>query len=472
MKKVAIFALLIAAVFATPVCAQVRKPVDIANDLRRLADEVAALPPPVTTVAAGGNLQAALDSGDTIQLAAGAVYTGNYKVRSGTTLIGNGAKLVGVGGPALYLPPGTSNVYVSNIEAGSSWDQSIIKIGDNTATTQGTPDKQPIHITLDHISIQTFRGKRGIEVHAADVRVTNSYIVDVYSAGALDSQAIWIGNASCNPCILTGNTLSAGSENVFVGGDTVKMLNPDGSRVVPKNILVERNNIFKPLSWQTDGVNRGVKNLIELKNGTGVVIRNNTLDGSWRAAQDGYCIVVTPRAWGTVADVLVEGNTCTHVGGGFNILGADGSTYTPTLTGLVIRNNRLTIDHLTYGGRGILALLTGAPHDVTLDSNLVTFTGNCVVYIDLPHSRMSPDGVTLVPIAPMASFSLTGNLTTAGTYGVITGHANTGTAPEVGVVDVLTVTGNTFADANSWMKKYFPSNTFVTRADLDALIVK
>jgi hypothetical protein len=469
MKKLLFAALL--ALMPTLAMAQARTPDAIATDIETETKKLAALAAELkaslwTVVPAGGNLQAALNGGGQIMLTAGATYTGNFVVKSGTTLIGNGAKLVGVAGPAIEIAPGTSNVYISNVAPTTSWDQSIVRVGHNDSS-QTTLAQAPQHITLDHIVVTTFRGKRAIEINSGDTRVSNSTLTDIYD-GALstrDSQAIWIGNASCAPCVIDHNTLSAGSENILIGGDTMKMIG-----VSPSDITISDNNIFKPLAWQTDGVNRAVKNLIELKAGLGVLITRNALDGSWHAAQDGYCFAITTRNMQTIQNVTVEDNSCDHVGGGFNILGMNDSTTTPApLAGLVIRRNRMNINHVLYGGRGIMALITGGPHDVSFDSNVVTSTGNCMFYLDKPGSHPNADG-TRSPNSPVAELNYTNNYAIAGTYGIIIGFANRDTPlVTAGIVDVLTVTGNTVADANGWTKKYFPTNTYLTRAEWDAI---
>lgn len=467
MKKLLFAALL--ALMPITAMAQSRTPEAIATDIEAESKKMAALAAELkaslwTVVPADGNLQTALNGGGQIMLTSGATYTGNFVVKSGTTLIGNGAKLIGVMAPAIEIAPGTNNVYISNVEATTSWDQSVVRVGHNDSS-QTALAQAPQHITLDHIMVPTFRGKRALEVNSGDTRVTNSTFTDIYDPAGRDSQAIWIGNAPCAPCVVDHNTLSAGSENIMVGGDTMKI-----AGVSPSDITISNNSIFKPLVWQTDGINRGVKNLVELKAGMGVLISRNVMDGSWHAAQDGYCMAITPRNMQAIANVTVEDNSCDHVGGGFNILGMNDSTTTPApLAGLVIRRNRMNISHVLYGGRGILALITGGPHDVSFDSNVVTSTGNCMFYLDKPGSHPNADG-TRSPNLPTAELNYTNNYAIAGTYGIIIGFANRDTPlVTAGIVDVLTVTGNTVADANSWTKKYFPLNTYLTRAEWDAI---
>jgi hypothetical protein len=420
-------------------------------------------------------LQATLDKGGVVHLVGGTIYPGSFTLGSNTTLLCHGASLTGSAtAPTLSGGVGVQHVIVDGCTVTSAgYDQSAIRFGRNDST-QTARAQAPAHIWLRHISIPTYRGKHAIEVNAADFSLTGSSVLDAYDlpTSSRDSQAVWVANAPCAPCVIDGNELSAGSENIMVGGDTMKIVNPDGTLLVPTDIRLTNNHVFKPLSWQTDGVNRAVKNLIELKNGTKVLMAGNTLDGSWKAGQDGYCFVVTPRNKGDIHDVLIEHNTCTHAGGGINIMGVNDSTWTPSpVSGVVVRLNRFSIDSKTYGGRGILALLTNAPHDATFDSNIVSNTGDQIVYLDKPGSHLLVDGVTREPNLPMAVLTITNNYAIAGAYGIIIGGANRDTPlVTAGIVDQLTVTGNTVAGANSWFKKYFPSNTFVDRVTFDALL--
>jgi hypothetical protein len=426
-------------------------------------------------VAEATSLQPTLDKGGIIHLVGGTVYPGAFVLGSNTTLLCHGASLTGSAtAPTIAVALAAQNVVIDGCTVTSSgFDQQVIRIGRNDSF-QTTVAQAPTHIALRHISIPTFRGKHAIEVNAADFSITGSSVLDAYDlpTASRDSQAVWIANAPCQPCVIDGNVLSAGSENIMVGGDWMKIINPDGSLLVPTDIRITNNSIFKPLSWQTDGINRAVKNLIELKNGTKVLMAGNALDGSWHQAQDGYCLVVTPRNKGDIHDVLIENNSCTHVGGGINIMGVNDSTWTPSpVSGVIVRTNRFTIDSHLYGGRGILSLITNAPHDVTFDGNIVSNTGDSIVYLDKPGSRLLVDGVTREANLPMAALTITNNYAVSGAYGLIIGIANRDTPlVTAGVVDQLTVTSNTVSGANNWFKKYFPANTFVDRVTFDALV--
>jgi hypothetical protein len=267
------------------------------------------------------------------------------------------------------------------------------------------------------------------------------------------------------PVLIDHNDLSAGSENILVGGDTMKI-----PGVYPTGITITNNHIWRPLSWQTDGINRGVKNLIELKTGRNVLIKGNVLDGCWKQAQDGYAIVITPRQGGDIHDVLIEDNTADHVGAGFNILGRDDGTGSliPTpapISNLVVRRFKLNASAKVYLGRGILALITGTPHDVTFDDITGVYDGNSVIQME-SQKILNPDG-TLAGYKKMASLVITNSRLTTGVYGFfLTGQ--TGGANWTMFLDSFVVTGNTFVDptssgARSSMHNVLPNNTYVDR---------
>jgi hypothetical protein len=421
-----------------------------------------------TRVPPDANLQAALNKGGVIRLTPGATYTGSFVLKSKTTLYAEGAQFKMVpNGPVLSIEPGTTDVYVSGFTfAGADtmyFNQQIVRIG-RADSRQATADRAPARITFIGAKIPSYRGKRAIEVNGSQVTIKDSVINDVYDPAARDSQAILILNAPCSPCVIEGNDLSAGSENILVGGAATAI-----PGLVPTDIRITNNKIWRPLSWQTDRTNRGVKNLIELKSGINVAITHNVLDGSWKAAQDGYCMVITPRAKGEIHDVLIEDNTCDHVGGGFNITGFDEKLATPAPTsGIVVRRLRLNADHRAYGGRGILALITLGPHDVTFDDVTAITTGGCIVLVDKSGKHITADG-TYAPTPSMAALTITNSRLVAGTYGLVIGPASTSTL-NTGVIDTITMMGNTIAGANGWLRKYFPRNTYVTRDKLNALV--
>jgi hypothetical protein len=194
------------------------------------------------------------------------------------------------------------------------------------------------HVHLDRIVIDAAAGqKRAIRGNGRHITLTRSWV----NGGAWprqDSQAFcaWDG---AGPYTITRNYLAASGENILFGGAD----NLGGEATNPADILVEGNVLHKPQQWRT--VKASVKNLLELKNATRVVIRNNLLDGNWTDAQDGWAVVFTPtnqdgRApWTVVKDVRFERNYIVNTERGINLTGHGFSAVTQQTSGIVIRKN-------------------------------------------------------------------------------------------------------------------------------------
>ena len=238
------------------------------------------------TVCASGctytDLQAAIDAasyGDTILLRAGQTFVGHYTLRAksgsgvivirsdapdanlppagarlvpstrgGTTSLSQLARIVGRGGayktaPLLRTEPGAHGYVVRFIEfdgAAHVGYETLIQIGEDTTAVA------PYDITLDRVYIHgdRYKGqKRGITLNAKRVSVLNSYISDIKAVNA-DSQAI-AGYNGAGPFTIENNYLEAAGENVLFGG-----ADPAVSNLVPSDIVLRRNHLFKPLQWR------------------------------------------------------------------------------------------------------------------------------------------------------------------------------------------------------------------------------
>ena len=67
---------------------------------------------------------------------------------------------------------------------------------------------------------------------------------------------------------IENNEIEGASENILIGG-----ADPSIVGLVPTDITIRGNHLFKRLAWRGAGV--GVKNLLELKTGRRVRIENN-----------------------------------------------------------------------------------------------------------------------------------------------------------------------------------------------------
>lgn len=426
---------------------------------QQLAALLARLPatPPIATPA---ELQAALDAGGTVTLAPGLTYAGTFVIRtSGTILVGRQSALSGTGGPALRIAPGVVDVVVSDLVATSDDSGAVLQCGDN-GSTQTTRAQQPQRITVRNLSIPTHRGKRGIEWNCGGTIVSSS-VLDVWASSLQDSQAIAMIN-SCGPLTVQGGTYVAASENIMVGGDRLKITDcPEG---VATDLLLEDVTLLKPDAWRTDGVKRAVKNLLELKAGKRITVRRARLSGSWGPAflgvQDGSAIVITPKNGQFLADITLEDLEVDRAAGGLQLLGTDYNSVTPiATTNVTVRRSTFRGLTKSWGGRGILAIVTGGMQAATFDQVDATFDGPAIIVCG-----------TETPVGPLA---FTGGRMTTGGYGVMAPGVNYGGAPPAAYAArpcVTTFQGNTFAGAPSTFKTNYPANTWTTRAELDLLL--
>lgn len=439
--------------------------------------------PTVVTVRAGQDLQAIVNTETLpIQVEPLARFVGPLILRTGTRIVfGAGSGIDGSQGPALYAPPGQTDIVTGGGRHTSNHPDSVVQIGENLAT-QVEVRQAPQRITCTGLDVSGHHGKRGFSIHGADVVIDRCDATEIWSSRNEDSQAIYVGNAP-GPIYIRGNKLSAGSEVVLVGGDYPRI-----PGLNPHTIVIENNSIFRPLTWMTDGVNRRVKNLVELKAGIGVIIRNNICSGNWRdpnGGQDGFGIVLTPALdgkiktppleSGIVGDVLIEGNDFLDMGGGFNILGRHYTSFTPNaLSQLVVRKNRFRIDRARFGGTGQFAKIGAEPEDLTFDGNTILCDGSSFVYtyrgsvLD-PVTKLQRQG------APIGVLTFVNNIAQMGQYSFNIGgpriedggHPNAPLSWMVQQINTVMMAGNTYLTKGSLRPEY--GGTYLTQADFDAL---
>ena len=202
--------------------------------------------------------------------------------------------------------------------------------------------------------------KRGIAMQGSRQAVIDSYISEIHAIGQ-DTQAVagWNGPG---PFKIVNNYLEAAGENIMFGGadplltfrmkvqagattthavfdelppfspgtpimfvvggksgqhayTVLRTINgneaaydalsspPDANSmastgVVPSDIEIRRNTIFKPLTWKMDdssyaGTHWTVKNLFELKSAQRVLVEGNWMENSWPDAQTGGAVLMT-----------------------------------------------------------------------------------------------------------------------------------------------------------------------------------
>ncbi len=305
----------------------------------------------VITVPRGGDFQQALnlaDSGDTITLAAGAVYEGNFTLpeKTGTsyvTITTSQAGSLPTEGqritPALagHLPkivsptrfpaaitsgPGAKHYILRGLEVtivSGAYSGDLIVLGSPNDTD---PTTFANDIIVDQCYIHgdaNAGGKRGIALNGINIVVKNSYFSN-FKSNFQDAQALagWYGPG---PFQIVNNYLE-GDQGIIFGGAAPKL-----AGTVPSNIQIKHNYIRHPLSWQHVWP---VKNLLELKNAEYVTISDNILENNWVSAQNGYGVLFTVRtceagnySWAEVDHVTFTYNLIRNSVQGVNILGTD-----------------------------------------------------------------------------------------------------------------------------------------------------
>jgi len=388
-----------------------------------------------TSVAAGGNLQQAIDNaqpGDTIALEAGATYTGNFvlpnksgsdwitiRTAGATGLPGDGERVSPAHDPLLArIRSGNGSAAIATATGAHHWRLTLLEIlanangagdivmlGDGTRA-QSAPAQIPHDLVIDRVYIHgdPDKGqKRGISLNSAATVISGSYIDEIKAVGQ-DSQAIcgWNGPG---PYTITNNYLEAAGENLMFGG-----ADPAVPNLTPADIAITGNWFAKQTAWRDR--NWSVKNLIELKNARRVTIARNIFEYNWQDGQSGYAVLFTVRnqdgncPWCQVDHVSFQQNVVRHTAAGIQILGRDNNHPSEQTQAISIRDNVFSdIDSVRWGGNGYFLGLSGEPRDITIDHNTIV----------QDHSS----GIAFADGTPILGFVFTNNLVKHGTYGII-----------------------------------------------------
>lgn len=255
--------------------------------------------------------------------------------------------------------------------SGTSLDASTVAIGGNTAVEANIPH----HIIVDRCYIHgdaTLGARRGVEMDGDNVAVIECHISDFKQTGN-DTQACWAYNCH-GPLKIHNNYLEAAAENIMFGG-----AEPQITDMVPSDITITRNHIFKPLDWIS--LSWSVKNLLELKLGKRVLIKGNVLENCWLASQAGWGMLITPRnengnaPWAEVSDVTVQSNRWINLGQWLTIAGQDSPNVSEMTARVLIDNNEAVVTELN-GANGFCCQHTNGGTDITWRHNTVLITSS------------------------------------------------------------------------------------------------
>jgi hypothetical protein len=449
-------------------------------------------------VAAGGNLQAAIDAaapGDTILIAAGAVFTGNFVLpaKGGSAFItirsaapdsslpaagvrigpGSAGLLPKVrsdhNGAAFKTAPGASYwrlLFLEILPSESGSSANLLELGDGNSR-QNALSTVPEHLVVDRCYVHgaSWDQRRGIALNSGDTQIVNSYISGIRGTN-VDTQALagWNGPG---PYLIENNYLEATGENILFGGS-----DPYISGLVPSNITIRRNLIAKPAVWATSTYT--LKNLIEFKNADTVLVEGNTIERNWAAGQQGYAILLTPRnstgtaPWSVVRNVTIRSNIIRHVAAVFNIAGYDDIHPSQQTTNVRIANNLVYDVSTAYAtpgnpANGWFAVIGNGPRDVVFDHNTVDNDGNDTFCL---YSGTTSAG------AVVSELEITNNLLRDNAYGIFGGGSQEGVKSLSLYAPGSYVAGNTIGGAAAALYpggNLFPSLTdwlagFVNRA--------
>ena len=385
-------------------------------------------PGKTTLVSTAADFQSALNSaicGDTIQLKAGATFSGAFVfpnkpcdsshwviVRTSSpdsSLPTEGNRITpcyaGVrslpGRPALNCQS-TQNVLARLILPNGPSGPVLFASGANHYRLIGleitrAPGTGPIselvtpepRASIDHIIIDrswvhgTAQDETSRGVYFAGVTwgaVIDSFLTDFHciarTGACTDSQAVvsGLGNLPSGLYKITNNFMEAAGENILFGGGE--------ATVVPTDIEVRHNHLFKPLTWMQgqsgyvggrDGNPFIVKNHFEIKNAQRVLFEGNIADYTWGGfSQQGYSLLLTPKnqagANGSnvcpaclVADITIRYSKVSHTAAGMQIATVLSDNHGQASGGQRISVHDITFDDIsssTYQGDGAFILIS------------------------------------------------------------------------------------------------------------------
>jgi hypothetical protein len=396
--------------------------------------------------------------GDTIVLVAGSTYTGHFtfpnKLCSGWIVIRSSALGALPAQNHRVEPADASNMakVTSNVtdsvpmmfDAGAhNWRI----VGLEITSTPGLHEyglvetfngsaAQPSFVIVDRCYVHGAPNsavRRALSFQGPSMAVVDSYISDIHDQYVApgygsDSQAVASWN-SPGPILIRNNFLSAGSENIMIGG-----ADPLFANQVPSDITIVGNHIWKDYAnWL--GAHMVIKNLLELKNARRVLVDGNVLEYSWGEAQAGTAIMITPRdqdgtaPWSTVEDLTITHNLIQHAGSGILTAGSD-YDYPSLPTNRVLIQNNLWIDIATnYNGDGRIFQTFGATNTassngvVQLTSDNITIEHNTAIQVSSHITAVDYFAGGTIP-----NFQFTNNLSDFGTLGIYGDNSGSGTS--------------------------------------------
>ena len=240
-------------------------------------------------------------------------------------------------------------------------------------------DQFPHHLVFDRCYIRSTglkKARRGFGLNSGDTTISNSYISGFAGEGD-ETQGIcgWNGPG---PFKIINNYIEGGGQNIMFGG-----ADPAVPNLVPSNIEIRRNFLYKPREWFGQAT---IKAMIELKNARKVVIDGNVIESGGLVG----AFVLTVRnqggtaPWSTLEDITITNNIVRHSNTGFSILGQD--NYKPSQQAKRIRiANNLLVDIVPDYSAVFMIGCCG--NTIIVENNTVQQTGNVMTCYGNIHSN-------------------------------------------------------------------------------------
>ncbi len=418
--------------------------------------------------------------GDTIVLAAGSIYTGNFTVPNksctGWVLIESSQ--------VSQLPSGhrvgPSNVasmatIVANVPmthaiqfqaSAHNWRLIGLEVKTTIGMTQNalietdvgatSLSQLPNYIIVDRCYVHADPAasvRRGMDLNVSYGAVVDSYFSEFHDqVNGGDSQTIAVWNGP-GPFLYQNNFLSAASEGTMFGG-----ADPGIANLVPSDITIVGNHYWKNYAaWK--GAGFIVKNGFEFKNAQRVLIDGNVDEYVWADAQVGVALSLKSVNqnggcnWCVLQDVSVTHNIFRHAATGIEVAPAfvDNSNVSLSTNRILIQNNVFSDISTSYGGNGwafepLSNIHFGASDNITIDHN--------TAFADTELLALGDSGT-------IPNFQFTNNLGSYGLYGIKGNAAGIGKPSLDSYVptgiynDVVLLTSTGASDGNTW-----PSGTF------------
>ncbi len=355
------------------------------------------------TLPSNGDLQAAIDKanyGDTIVLEAGGTFKGPIVLRkksAGSDSPGyitiRTSRLNGIaaererikpevhaaampkilapdGSVAIATEPGAHHYKFIGVEFSPTRDGKYLYNLIDLGSAAKSYDEFPHHLIFDRVYVHSTglnKARRGFAVNSGLTNICNSYVSGFAGAGD-ETQAVagWSGPGPFN---IVNNYIEGGGQGIMFGGG-----DPAIANLVPTDIQIRNNTIFKPAAWFGKAT---IKASIELKNARKIVIDGNLIDSGGHIG----AFVLTVRnqdgraPWSTIEDLEITNNIVRRAGNGFTILGRDDINASQEAKRFRIANNLM----IGMGpDEGAMFLKIAGGDAIAFENNTIQHTGNII----------------------------------------------------------------------------------------------